>query len=88
MLKDVLKEMAIRLNPGGKLMITQKERWAGPHRYPNFQFDNLAEGTGMKLVGDKSWRSADFPNYSHVITNPTGGATNVDPAVTFIFIKE
>ncbi len=89
MLEQLVTHMETRLNPGGKLMITQKERWAGPHSLPNLEIGTLADNSSvLSLVGDKKWRSSDFPEYNHVITNPDGGTTTVEPAVTYIFVKK
>ena len=90
MLEQVVSQMETRLNAGGKLMIIQTERWAGPHQLPNLNFSTLAKGTGLSLVGDKKWKSSDFPEYNHIVTNPDlnpGTTPTIDPAVTYIFVK-
>lgn len=71
----------------GKLMITQKVRWAGPHILPNLELSTLADDSGLLLIGNKKWQVEDFPEYIHVLSNPGGGTTSITPAVTYIYVK-
>ena len=85
MLRGVITHMETRLNPGGKLFITQKANWANA-----LNLSSIAdESSIISLVGDKKWSVQDFPGYNHVITNPDNTSTaNVNTGITFVFSKE
>jgi len=85
MLAGVMAQMETRLNPGGKIIITHKASWAGANR---LDIASLHNGTSLNLLGDKEFLIQQFPGYSHVVSNPSGGSANVTKGVTFIFKKK
>jgi hypothetical protein len=84
-LEGVVSQMNARLNPGGKLFISQKEYWAAPNK---LDFASLADGSSLNLIGDKKFSAQEFPDYSHVVTNPDGSTANVTTGVTYVFGKD
>lgn len=85
MLKAVIGQMETRLNPGGKLFITQKTNWASA-----LNLSSIADDSSfIELIGDKKWDIQNFPGYEHVITNPDNTTSvNVSTGITFVFSKQ